>query len=295
MLRELYTFVKYLLLGLSHLPLWVLYLLSDFIYFIMRYVIHYRRNVVRKNLDIAFGNMDEKYRRKVEKRFYHHMADYIAETIKSFTISYEDLSKRFVVRNPEMVNKYIEEGRSVFMYCGHFGNWEWSLVYPKLFSKCQFQTFYQSQSGKGIDRLMTEMRTRWGGMAIESHKAYRHIVECMRNNIVTFTLIIADQSPHKGAKKHWTNFFNHDTAFLMGPEAMAVKTNQVLIFPAYVGYKRGKYEIELKLIEDEPQKSGGENIINRFAALMEEDIRRNPELWMWSHNRWKHKHEDFQD
>ncbi|MCQ2215931.1 MAG: lysophospholipid acyltransferase family protein [Bacteroidales bacterium] len=291
----MYTVVKYLLIALSHLPLGVLYALSDFAYVILHYVVRYRRTVVRKNLDIAFGDKDEAYRRKVEKRFYRHLCDYVFETIKAFSIDLKDLNKRYKIRNPELVNYYLDNGRSVFLYCGHFGNWEWSLVYPSVLSKCQFQTFYQSQSGKGIDRIMTEMRTRVGNLAIESHKAYRHIVECMRNNIQTFTLIIADQSPHRKAKKHWTNFFNHDTAFLMGPEAMAVKTNQVLIYPSIVSYKRGYYEIEMKLIDDKASQNSGAGIIDKFAVLLEDDIRRTPELWLWSHNRWKHKHEDYPD
>lgn len=291
----MYTIIKYILLAISHLPLRVLYLFSDFSYLIIHYVMRYRRKVLRKNLEIAFGEMDESYRRKVEKRFYHHLCDYVFETIKSFSIDIEKLNERYKIRNPELVNYYLDKGRSIFLYCGHFGNWEWSLVYPGIFRKCQFQTFYQSQSGKGIDRIMTEMRTRVGNLAIESHKAYRHIVECKRNGIQTFTLIIADQSPHRSAKKHWTNFFNHDTAFLMGPEAMAVKTNQVLIYPSVVAYKRGYYEIEMKLIDDDVSKDGGKTIIDKFAALLEDDIRRTPELWLWSHNRWKHKHEDYPD
>lgn len=261
----------------------------------MAYVIRYRQKVVRKNIQIAFGDKSEEYQRKLEKKFYHHLADYVVETIKGYSISYEELSKRYVIRNPELPDFYLKQGRSVFMYCGHFGNWEWSLVYPKLLTDCLFQSIYQPQSGRGIDRLMTEMRTRFGGLAIESQKSYRHIVECKRNNITTFTLIIADQSPHRRAKKHWTNFFNHDTAFLMGPEAMAVKTDQVLIYPSIVAYERGHYEIEMKLIDDHVAKDGGAGIIDKFAALLEDDIRRTPELWLWSHNRWKHKHEDYPD
>ncbi|MDO4461059.1 MAG: lysophospholipid acyltransferase family protein [Bacteroidia bacterium] len=291
----MYTIVRYILLAVSHLPLRVLYLLSDFIYFILRYVMHYRQKVIRKNLQIAFGDKDEAYRRNIENKFYKHLADYVVETIKAFSIPMDELGRRYVVRNPEVVDRYLEAGRSVFMYCAHYGNWEWSIYYPYVLAECQYLAIYQPQSGKGIDQLMTEIRTRTGCRAIESQKAYHHIVEYKRDNITTFTLIIADQSPHRNAKKHWTTFFNRDTAFLMGPEVMALRTDQVLIFPSVVAYERGRYEIEFKVIDDDVTKSSGTGLIEKYAALLEEDIRRIPELWLWSHNRWKHKHEDYPD
>lgn len=291
----MYTIAKYFIAALSHLPLRVLYVLSDCIYVLLRYVFRYRQKVIRKNLQIAFGDMDVKYQRKIENRFYRHLCDYVFETIKAYSISMPELSKRYVVRNPELINQYLNAGRSVFLYCAHFGNWEWVVCFTEFLMKCRYLAIFQPQSGKGIDRLMTEIRTRTGAIAVESQKAYRQIVECKRNNIVTFTLIIADQSPHRRAKKHWTNFFNRDTAFLMGPEAMAVKTDQVLIYPSVVAYKRGYYELEMKVIDDNVTKNSGKDLIDKYAALLEDDIRRTPELWLWSHNRWKHKHEDYPD
>lgn len=259
------------------------------------HIVNYRIKVVRSNLLKAFPEKDDKERKQIEKRFYKHFCDYIFETLKAMSISHEELLKRMKFTNPELVDNYNKQGRSVFAYAAHLGNWEWFMIFPSYFPNAKIQTFYQPQSNKFFNDLTLYSRSRDNIVPVESQRGYRHIVENMRNNEVTTTLIIGDQSPHHGAQKHWTNFFNIDTAFLVGPATIARKTNQVLVYPSYTGYKRGYYTVEWKLISDDPQSVEIGVLIDRFAALLEDDIRRIPELWLWTHRRWKHKHEDFLD
>lgn len=278
---------------LSHIPLCVLYVFADISAFLLYRVVRYRLKVVRGNLEIMFPHKSEKERRAIEKRFYRHFADYVMETLKGVSIPKPEVLKRFVIKNPELIDNYNKMGRSVFIYSAHQGNWEWFITMPQYFPNCVRQTFYQPQSSKLVDDITLLSRTREGIVAVESQKGYRHIVTSQRNGVVATTLIIGDQSPHRGAQKHWTNFFGRDTAFLYGPATIGQKTNQVLVYPSYVGYKRGYYEIELRLITDEPKTLTKEAIIDRFAAYLEDDLNRYPELWLLSHRRWKHKHEDF--
>lgn len=261
----------------------------------MYYVIRYRIKVVRENLNIVFPEKDKSEKRKIEQRFYRHFSDYIAETIKGLTMDDEELMKRMVILNPEFINQYTNSGRSVFVYGAHFGNWEWFTVFPLNFTNCGVQAFYQQQSNKLMNDITVESRSRNKIVPVESHRGFRHMVECMKRGENNVTLVLGDQSPHRGAKKYWTNFFGQDTAFLMGVETIAKRTNQVLVFPSYKSYSRGHYEVEMKLIEDDPANVDGSILIDRFAAYLEDDIRSIPELWLWSHRRWKHKHENFPD
>lgn len=280
---------------LSRTPFCMLYAFADVASFVLYRIVRYRLKVVRGNLKIMFPHKSDEERKEIEKRFYRHFADYVVETLKGVTIPKPEVMKRFVIRNPELIDEYNKAGRSVFVYSAHQGNWEWFITMPQYFPNSIIQTFYQPQSSKLVDEITLMARTREGIVAVESQKGYRHIVTCQREGKVATTLIIGDQSPHRGAQKHWTNFFGKDTPFLCGPAIIGQKTNQVLVYPSYVGYKRGYYELELRLITDEPKTLSKEAIIDRFAAYLEDDLHRYPELWLLSHRRWKHKHEDFPD
>ena len=110
---------------MSLLPLRALYVLSDIIYIIVRYILKYRRNIIRKNLQKSFPEKDEKDLHRIETEFYHYFCDYLVETIKMMTMSERQIRKRMVFTNMEEVRKILGEGQSVAFYLGHYGNWEW--------------------------------------------------------------------------------------------------------------------------------------------------------------------------
>lgn len=280
----------------SHLPLRVLYVFADITYLILYRLIGYRKGVVRKNLQIVFPEKGEKERREIERKFYHHLCDYFFETIKALTISDEELTRRMVIRNPEVVTKIMDSNKSVFVYAAHLGNWEWFTCWPLIFpDKYEIHAFYQAQDNRFANYITVETRTRRNIIAVESHRGFRYTFQSLKNGITSTTLIIGDQSPHKGAQKMWIPFCGRDTAFLVGPEHIARKLDIALVYPSFVGYKRGHYEVEFRVVAENPKELPEKECTRRFASFLEEDLRRIPELWLWSHNRWKHKHEDFPD
>ena len=94
----------------AHLPLAWLYRLSDLLYGLVYYVVRYRVKVTRRNLAASFPELTEAERRALERRFYHHFTDYIVETIKLAAIDQQDLLRRAVIRNPEVVDRLMEKG-----------------------------------------------------------------------------------------------------------------------------------------------------------------------------------------
>lgn len=289
-----YSVVKFIVKSFSRLPLGVLYAISSFLYLLAYYVVRYRLKVVRQNIATVFPDKTDKERKAIEKRFYHHFCDYLFETLKALTISREELAKRMKLKNPELINRMTAEGRMVFIYATHFGNWEWYIAFAKLFQNASLHAFYKRQHGLS-EELTDISRSRNDIVIIPSSKGYRHMVECARKNEAAVTLIIADQSPKRDAQKCWTDFFGQDTAFLMGPVTMAKKLNIALVYPSYTSYKRGYYEVELKMIEEFPKQAEMADLVAKYADFLEEDVKLIPELWLWSHRRWKLKHEDFPD
>lgn len=280
--------------AVSRLPLCVMYVVADICYFFMCHVVRYRRKVVDENLAIVFPDKTEAERKTIRRKFYHHLCDYGVETIKAITMTDEEQERRFRVRNPELVNDIMKSGQSVFLYAAHFGNWEWFTIYANhLDRQFEVHAFYQPQDNAVADRIVKELRSRRGVVAIESHRAFREIVSCSRKGIICSTLVIGDQCPHFSISKYWLDFCGRDTPFLTGPEHMARKLDIALVYPSFYEIKRGYYEVEMKLIELHPGQTPERECTKKFAALLEEDLRRQPHLWLWSHRRWKHNHKDF--
>ncbi len=283
--------------ALSRTPLCALYVVADALNFVVYRLMRYRLKIVRGNLEIAFPRKSERERRAIERRFYRHLCDYFVETLKTLTINQFELRRRFVIRNPEVINDMVDRGQSVFICAAHFGNWEWFAALPH-YIRGKLQLFYQSQKSLIINDLLLRLRTYIDNKnytAVESQKGYKHIMQCMQRGVQTTTLILADQSPHSGAKKCWVPFFERDTAFLLGAATMAKRAGIAMVYPAFFQPERGRYEVDLQVIAtpEELSRLDLQTLVERYAALLEADILRTPELWLWTHKRWKHKREDF--
>ena len=148
----------------------------------------------------------------------------------------------------------------------------------------QMLSFYQGQSNKYFDQLMMLIRERFGNKCIESKTGYKILSEYVRNKQLTLTIITGDQSPNNSSTKHWVQFLNRETAFLIGADRIAKKLEHPILYPKMTKPKRGFYEFEF--IEINPTESS-KTIIDTYANLLEENIKLQPEMWLWSHRRWK--------
>lgn len=265
-----------------------LYFLSDVAYAILYYLIKYRREVVRKNLINSFPEKSEEEIIKIEKAFYHHFCDLVFEIGKILTASEKWGKKRLNIVNPELLEKYHKEERSVIFYMAHIGNWEMFSFLP-LVSPYTLIGFYQPLSNKYFDYIVKTVRERFGGIGVMSSRGYKELMKFKRDGILTSTMIIGDQRPGHDSSMHWNTFLNQDTPFLIGADRIAKKSNQVLLYPDFSKSKRGFYNVEFKLIADNAKDLDGDTIINKYAALLEESVKKSPGLWLWSHNRWKYK------
>jgi KDO2-lipid IV(A) lauroyltransferase len=269
---------------ISLFPFWVIYRISSFAYFLIFHVIGYRKKVVFQNLKNSFPNKSEKELNIIAQKFYHHFCEIFLESIKLLTVSSKNIQKRFLFKNPELFETLFQEKKGVILYAAHFGNWEWMTCFP-LYSSYKFMSFYQKQSNRYFDKFMVHLRGRFGNTSVESQSGFKELMQRTKQGNLTITYVVGDQSPMHNSSMHWTDFLNQDTAFLVGADRMAKKCNQVLIFPFITQPKRGFYELEFKPIPmNDPKKT-----IDYYAKFLEENIKKQPELWLWSHRRWKRK------
>jgi Kdo2-lipid IVA lauroyltransferase/acyltransferase len=275
---------------LSLLPLNILYLFSNGISSFLYHVLKYRRKVVFDNLRNSFPDKKLSELLKIEKGFYQHFCDIFIEAVKILTISKAQVKKRFKVKNPEVIEGLYKKEKSAILYAAHLGNWEWMASLP-LHIPHQFLSFYQAQSNTYFDELMILIRERFNNICVESKSGYKTLMNYSEKNQLTLTCMIGDQSPALKSTKHWTIFLHQETAFLIGAARLAQKCQQVLVYPRMTEIKRGYYEFEFIVMED---NDDSREMINAYAKLLEENITAQPTLWLWSHRRWKLKNKAIQ-
>ena len=145
------------------LPLKILYILSDILFFPMFYIVRYRRKLVYQNMKDSFPEKSEKEIRRMEKAFYHHFCDYIVETIKLLHISDKETRKRVKFHNTEALQEIVDNGGSCLMLLGHYGNWEFvpSVTLWMRKGSVIFAQIYRPLKNKWFDRFFLKLRGRY--------------------------------------------------------------------------------------------------------------------------------------
>jgi KDO2-lipid IV(A) lauroyltransferase len=275
---------------LSRIPLPVLYLLSDFLFFVSYYVVGYRKHIVRRNLRNSFPEKDDNELKQIEKQFYKSFCDYGVETLKLLTISKEELRKRMKYINPEITQPFAESGQSIFLLTSHQFNWEWLLASGCLYLPLHVDFVYQKQSSDLFNRFSLESRTRFGAYPVERAQVGREAIR--RKNILRGIAVMADQFPGLDQdKKYWTTFLNQDTAFFLGLGQLAYLTQYPAIFYGVRRIRRGYYEAVGFVVSLPPYEKESEQIVEEYVKATEKMIRQQPFGYLWSHNRWKRKRE----
>lgn len=274
----------------SLLPLSVLYVISDIIlYPLVYYVARYRLKVVHKNLRNSFPEKDRNELKTLEKKFYHHFVDLLVEIVYGYRISDEEMRERVVFENVELVENLASKTRGVIAYLGHMGNWEWLVDLNKRFvnpTMVEYNVYRQLKSHSS-DKMMLELRSKRGGECIEKNQLLRKLVALRRETHPFVIGMLADQKPSKRSSYVWTEFLHQETAFLDGSEVLASKFGYSAVYAHIWSPKRGYYRICFKEISDHSVAMLPGEMTKKYAALLEANIVAHPELWLWTHNRWK--------
>lgn len=267
-------------------PFWVLYIISDGICFLLYTIIGYRKSVVRKNINYAFPEKNIQEKREIERRFYKNLTDIILESLKGYTISEKEILKRFNVTNPEILDEYYKQGKSLILVVAHMGNWELATGSVVKDFKHKPVVLYKPLSNKYIDEFVYKQRKRFGLelLAIFNTAAYFS----KKREIPKAFFMVADQyTPSTKRKK--AVFFGKETVFLHGPETYSKKYDLPVIYMEVQKVKRGHYVANLSILEENPTKLKDGELTQKYAIRLEESIKKYPDTWMWSHKRWKNE------
>jgi KDO2-lipid IV(A) lauroyltransferase len=280
------------LVMLAHLPLRVLYVFSDFLYLLIYYVVRYRRKLVRRNLTKCFPEKPLSEILDIERKFYHNFADYIVETVKLLHISDEEMMRRFTFTNLDAVRDFMEQGHSIVAYFSHCGNWEWAtsitLHCPELVAVGDaFCQIYRPLRNVHFDNLMFRIRRRFGSESIPKSLTLRRLLQMRNNHVTSITGFMSDQKPSHGDTVHVVNFLNRPTAVITGTETLARRLKMAAVYWDMQKLGRGRYNVCIHVIADDASRAQPFFVTDKYFSLLEQTIKRDPSIWLWSHNRWK--------
>jgi len=288
-MTQFFSYLAYALFRfLSIFPLWAIYIFSDIVFFVVYRILAYRKQIVNQNLRNAFPDKTPQEIRKIKKEFYHHFCDSFVETIKLWNISKKEIMRRCICKNPDFLNQYKAQGKSVIAVTGHYGNWEWLSSFA-IYNIGDFLPIYKPLHNKVFDKMYIKIRERFGAQTLAKNDTLRTMIKHKKQNHFTVTAFIGDQTPNRKNLHYWTNFLNQETPILQGTERIAKKLDQAVVYCKMTKVKRGYYEYEFIPITDQPKETGENEITELHTRLLENIINENPSYWLWSHKRWKHK------
>ena len=273
---------------ISILPFRILYIVSDGVYFLVYYIIGYRKKVVRENIALSLPHLSEKERREIEKKSYKHLCDMFLEMIKTMSISVKEIEKRFVVKNLDEYLELEKEGKSIALMCGHYASYEWSI---SINSQITFDGFaiYKRITNKYFDNLVKKIRSRFKAYLITTKETIPTIEKNDENGVKGLYGFASDQSPQIRQKTYWSKFMGIEVPVYVGAEILAKKFDMNVMFMKIKKVKRGFYEAEFELLTNDAKSIPNYQITETFLRKVEQQILEAPEFYLWTHKRWKHK------
>ena len=284
----LYRLLSFFLKLLSRIPFRAMYVLSDGLFYIVYYVGRYRRGIVRKNLVGCFPGKSEQEIKQIEKKFYRFFTDLIFESCKMASISPAELRKRMKFTNVEAAKAVLREGKTISLYMGHYGNWEWVSSMPLwMEDDVTSVQIYHKLSNENMNALILNNRERMGAVSVEMRKTARYITEQVAAHNVSIIGFIADQAPRKKDIRYYLPFLNHRTPVLTGTEKIIKHYGFEAWFLKMKRVKRGYYEAEFVQLHDNTHFLPDFELTDSYFQALEQMILECPELYLWSHNRFR--------
>lgn len=294
MQRAVYLIAYPFIYLIASIPFNVLYVFSDFLRLIIYNLLGYRKKIVRSNLIKAFPHKSEDDLKWIEKRFYKHFCDITLEAFKSLSISSEEMQKRMVFKNLDVLTQFEKGNRSVIIMCGHYASWEWMLSIG-YHTVSQGYGIYTPIMNKYLNKLIIKIRKKHRGDLISRYSAIQQIKNLHDEGNIAVYGFVSDQSPRPKPKSYWRPFLGVKVPVFVGAEMVARELDFGVVYAKINRVKRGYYEASFELISDQPKKTKLNRITDTFTEWLEQDIYSDPTQYLWTHKRFKHADKASQD
>jgi KDO2-lipid IV(A) lauroyltransferase len=283
--RQPFARMPWWLRALTALPLGAWYAICRFFAWLAEHVVRHRRHVVDMQIAACFPDRSAEWRREVRHRFYLGFGQVAAEIIKAATITPDEIHRRLSFEDDAPVRAALAAGQSIMVVTSHNCNWEWLLLKLSLDMGHPIHAAYKPLKGRFGDRLMLTIRSRFGAEMIA---AQRLLMRVMRSRgPARVVAVVADQAPTSSGVRYFTRLFGLDTAFFVGPEAIARAAGLPVWYLAMRRRSRGRYHVRFVPLAASGEALAEGRLLERYAAALEALTREEPADWLWNYRRWK--------
>lgn len=280
-------FVFKIVLLISKLPLKVLYFFSDLIFFFNQTLVGYRKKVVFNNIRNSFPNKSDEEVKNIGRDFFQNFSDYLAETIKSFTMSSHELRVRVQHINQDIFHDAKKEKKNIILLAGHVFNWEWFNALATIIPQENTYPVYRKVNSEFWEEQVKKIRNQYGNTAIEANDVIRHIFR-NKNNGESVYMFVADQTPNHHFVDYGINFLNQETPVFIGYDKLATRMDLVFVYCEMKKVKRGYYQINYHRILPDEGKFKEFEVVKKFHKMLEATVKERPGNYLWSHRKWKY-------
>lgn len=279
---------------LSLLPWRVHYMFSDVVlYPLARYVLRYRRPLVRQQLAECFPEKTEKTRLAIEREFYHWFADVIVESIKQISMTRNDFRRHMTFEGVEDLQRDFQASDAplCIAYLGHYSNWEWATSFALYMNdEIGCAQIYHPLENEAFDRLMKRSRSKCGADNVAMKNTLRYVLGKKREGKKVVMGIITDQSPFLYHIRHWMQWMNHESPVIIGAELIGQKVGAIYYYFDIQRVKRGYYHAVMRKLQPVDYETPFP-MTEAYMHALGECLQNDPAPWLWTHKRWKHKRE----
>jgi len=282
------NFLIKILYLISKMPLKILYIFSDIIFFLNYYFVGYRKKIITQNLKNSFPEKSPKEIAEIRKKFYLNFSDYLAETVKSFTMSKTETRVRMQHINQHLFHEAKQEGKNIILLAGHVFNWEWMNALATIVPQNNCHPVYRKVNSEFWEKQMKKVRSKFGNQALEANEVIMNIFRS-KNDGDSIYLFVADQTPHSSHVNYGLEFLNQRTPAFIGYDKLATRMDFVFLYTEMKKVKRGHYQINYSRIEPDGEKFVNNEVVKKFHKLLENTIKKRPDNYLWSHRKWKYQ------
>lgn len=249
--------------------------------------------MIEGNVRSCFPELSKAEVSRISNEFGRQFLHVLAEAVFAYRFKIDDWQERILIEDARKLKEYLKNNQTVLLAYGHMTNWEWPLVSIGSILNIETEFFYKPMKRDSVDKTLLEFRQKHGAKGLAKDSAIRHILK--HKNKPRLIGMVADQIPSMGAEKQWLSFLGRETAFYTGLEKIAVATQSPVFFLEVLRTDRGKYQYRFTEIATPPYDKDHTGIIKKYASCLEENIRKQPSGYLWSHKRWKYSREQAEE
>jgi KDO2-lipid IV(A) lauroyltransferase len=249
-----------------------------------------RKRVAYENIRASFGgDLTEADVRKLLRKVYMHFGQMLFEVPHVLRLNSRNFNRYMTIQGEENLRRARKRGKGVLFLTAHLGNWELMSAVGSLYFGNTTLVPRRSDSA-AVDRVINELRTRFGAEIIVAQGAMRSLIMALKRNMMLGIFLDQNVDWYEGV---FIPFFGRRACTNKGLALMARKTGAPVVPVFTVRESNGRHRIifekEVELRKTKDKIRDVEDNTALFTEVIERYVRKHPDQWLWFHRRWKTK------